>query len=136
MDIPEVIKRGYRALGLGADRDVLAMFDQLGGHPAQWMVRHNADLSPDRPAREVAAMDLFGGMPAHYEVVGVEPRSWQLNRRKTCLTVSGQFRVRPRGTWEVLALPFAHVWYFASGHVDRVESLLDGVELRRLQTAA
>ena len=84
----------------------------------------------------MVALDLFGGMPAQYEVVGVEPRTWQLNRRETRLTVSGRFRVRLRGSWEVLVLPFAHVWYLAGGHVDRVVSLLDGVELRRLAAAA
>ena len=83
MDAEESIKRGYRALGLGADGDVLAMFD----------------------------------------------------RRGTRLTVIGRYRVRPRGSWEVLALPFTHVWYFASGPVHKVVSLLDGVELRRLAPA-
>lgn len=136
MDTLELIKRGYRALGLGADRDVLAMFDQLGRRPARWVVHDMRLFGRDYPARDVVALDLFGGMPAQYEVVGVEPRTWQLNRRETRLTVSGRFRVRLRGSWEVLVLPFAHVWYLAGGHVDRVVSLLDGVELRRLAAAA
>jgi hypothetical protein len=136
MDVSELIKRGYRALGLGADNDVLAMFDQLGVNPAQWVVRHLTVIgSRDQPASEVAAMELFGGLPEHYEVVGVEPRSWKFNRRKQRLMVSGRYRVRPRGSWEVLALPFAHVWYLAGGHVEKVVSLLDGIELRRLGPA-
>ena len=136
MDTLELIKRGYRALGLGADRDVLAMFDQVGRQPARWVVHDMHLFGRDHPARDVVALDLFGGMPAQFEVVGVEPRTWQLNRRETRLTVSGRFRVRLRGSWEVLVLPFAHVWYLGGGHVDRVVSLLDGVELRRLAAAA
>ena len=34
MDVQELIQRGYRAVGLGADDDVLALFDQLGAEPA------------------------------------------------------------------------------------------------------
>jgi hypothetical protein len=136
MDSLELIRRGYRSLGLGADNNVLAMFDQLGLQPAHWAVRNMSAFGRYHPAHDVAAMDLFGGIPSHYEVVGVDPQSWKVNRRETRLMVSGQYRVRPRGTWEVVALPFAHVWYLAGDHVDRVVSLLDGVELRRLAPAA
>ena len=112
------------------------MFDQLGREPARWVVRSMTVFSRDYPANEVVALDLFGGMPAHFELVGVEPVAWKLNRRHTRLMVSGRFRVRPRGTWESLMLPFAHIWYLAGDHVDKVVSLLDGVEVRRLAQAA
>jgi hypothetical protein len=135
MDAEEAIKRGYRALGLGADDDVLAMFDQLGDEPARWTVREVGKFGRRHPAREVAAMDLFGGVPPHYELIGVEPRTWVLNRRRTRLTVTGYFRVRPRGSWEVMALPFTHFWGFAGGRVVSVSSLFDGVEIRRLAPA-
>lgn len=132
MDVQELIKRGYRALGLGADDDVLAMFDQLGGEPAEWVVYELSGFGRHYPAGDVVAMDLFGGLPSHFDVIGVDPRTWAMNRRRTRLTVSGHFRVRPRGSWEVMVLPFTHVWAFASGRVDSVVSLLDGLELRRL----
>ena len=76
-------------------------------------------------------MELFGGLPSHFEVIGVELRTWSMNRRRTKLTVIGRYRARIRGTWEVLALPFTHIWYVSGGRVERVVSLLDGVELRR-----
>ena len=76
MDAEEVIKRGYRALGLGADDDVLAMFDQRGGEPALWMVYDLGVFGGRRPAGDVVAMELFAGLPSHFEVIGVEPRAW------------------------------------------------------------
>jgi len=135
MDVQELIKRGYRALGLGADDDVLALFDQLGGEPARWVVYEMSAFGRSRPATDVVAMELFGGLPSHFEVIGVEPRTWALNRRGTTLTVIGRYRARVRGTWEVLALPFTHIWHFPSGRVDKVVNLLDGVEIRRLAPA-
>jgi hypothetical protein len=131
VDVQELIKREYRALGLGADGDVLAMFDQLGGEPADWVVYELGAFGRRHPAGDVVAMELFGGLPSHFELIGVEPRTWSMNRRRTRLTVIGRFRVRPRGSWEVLVLPFTHIWHFPGGRVDRVVSLLDGVELRR-----
>ena len=38
MDVLESMKRGYRALGLGADDDVLAMFDQIGEWSESWVM--------------------------------------------------------------------------------------------------
>jgi hypothetical protein len=136
VDVQELIKRGYRALGLGADDDVLAMFDQLGSEPAAWVVYELGAFSSRHPAGEVAAMELFGGLPPHFEVIGVEPHTWSMNRRQTRLTVAGHFRVRVRGSWEVLVLPFSHIWDIVGGRVVKVYSLLDGVELRRLALAA
>ena len=135
MDVQELIKRGYRALGLGADDDVLALFDQLGGEPALWEVYELGAFGRRHPAGDVVAMELFGGLPSHFEVIGVDPRTWSMNRRSTRLTVTGRYRVRPRGSWEVLALPFTHIWHFTGGRVKKVLSLLDGVEIQRLAPA-
>jgi hypothetical protein len=134
MDVQEVIVRGYRALGLGAATDVLAMFDQLGTEPADWVVYEVGALGR-RAASEVVATELFRGLPSHFEVIGVETQIVSRNRRRTRLTVSGRFRVRPRGSWEVLALPFTHIWHIDDGRVVKVVSLMDGVELRRLAPA-
>src|SRR5450759_1191834 len=97
MDVQELIKRGYRALGLGADDDVLAMFDQLGVEPADWVVHELGAFGRRHPESDVVAMELFGGLPSHFELIGVEPRTWSMNRRQTRLTVTGHSRVRPRG---------------------------------------
>jgi ketosteroid isomerase-like protein len=136
MDVLEVIRRGYRALGLGAADDVLAMFDQLGGEPESWVVRDLGMFGGEKPADEVAAFSLFGGLPSHFELAGVTVRGWSTNRRQTRLMVSGHYRVRVRGTWEGMELPFSHVWSFVDGRVTSVLNVLDGVELRRARRAA
>ena len=136
MDVLELIRRGYRALGLGAADDVLAMFDQLGGEPERWVVRDFGMFGGEEPADEVAAFSLFGGLPSHFELAGVTVRGWSLDHRHDRLMVSGRYRVRVRGTWEGMDLPFSHVWSFADGRVTSVLNVLDGVELRRARRAA
>ena len=136
MDALELIRRGYRALGLGAADDVLAMFDQLGGEPELWVVRGIGMFGGEEPAQEVAALSLFGGLPPHFELAGVTVRGWALNRRQTRLMVNGHYRVRVRGTWEGMELPFSHVWSFVNGRVSSVLNVLDGTELQRAKRAA
>jgi hypothetical protein len=135
MDLFEPIRRGYRALGFGADEDVRAMLDQTGPEPACWEVRGVGLWGRSRPADGVAALELFRGLPAHFELVRVQVTTWAPNKRLTRLAVGGRFRVRVRGTWEVLEVPFDHVWSFAGGRVQSVHNVLDGFELRRLPPA-
>ena len=45
--------------------------------------------------------------------------------------VGGRFRARPRGTWEVIPLPFIHIWSVADEQVEAVFDYLGGVEVRR-----
>ena len=136
MDILEPIRRGYRALGFGADADVLAMFDQSGPEPACWEI-HGLDVRVrSRPAGNVAALDLFGRLPPQYELVGVQVRTWSPSERHSRLVVGGSYRVRLRGTAEVFELPFSHVWSFANGRVKDVRNLTEGFELRRLGASA
>ena len=132
MDLFEPIRRGYRALGLGADEDVRAMFDQSGPEPACWEVHRFTLRHRSRPAGEVAALALFGRLPPQFELVRVQVRSWSPSERHARLVVGGSYRVRVRGTWEALELPFSHVWSFAGDHVQSVTNVLEGLELRRL----
>jgi len=136
MDIFEPIRRGYHAIGFGADADVLAMFDQDGPDPACWEVRGLDVRVRSRPAGEVAALALFGRLPEQYELVGAQVRSWAPNERRARLAVGGRYRVRLRGTSEAFDLPFSHVWSFVNGRVKEVRSLTEGFELRRLSGAA
>jgi ketosteroid isomerase-like protein len=137
MDLYEPIRRGYHALGFGADADVLAMLDQNGPEPACWQV-HSLDVRRvrSRPAGEVAALDLFGRLPAQFELANVQVRSWSPNERRARLIVGGSYRVRVRGTSEAFDLPFTHVWSFADGRVKEVLNSTEGFELRRLPAAA
>jgi hypothetical protein len=73
VDAHELMKRGYRALGLGANDDVLAMFDQRGGEPADWAVYELGACGRRHPASGVVAMELFGGLPCHLKVIGSSP---------------------------------------------------------------
>ena len=133
LDIFESVRRGYHALGFGADADVLAMFDQSGPEPACWEI-HSLDIRRvrSRPAGEVAALALFGGLPSQFELAGVQVRTWSPNLRHASLVVGGSYRVRIRGTAETLDLPFSHIWSFANGRVKDVRNLAQGFELRRL----
>ena len=74
MDVLERIKRGYRAIGPGASRDVLAMFHQEQADPPEWVVDDSTRIIA---GRDVVAMDLFAGaLPSHWEVIGVDLRMW------------------------------------------------------------
>lgn len=130
MDVLERIKRGYRAIGPGASRDVLAMFHQEQADPPEWVVDDSVSV---RPAREVVAMDLFAGaLPSHWEVIGVDLRMWDHYMRKSRLVVAGRFRTRPRGSWEIVPLPFIHIWNLgADDQVRGVFDYLAGVEVKR-----
>ena len=137
MDIYEPIRRGYNALGFGADADVLAMLAQGGPEPACWEI-HSLDARRvrSRPTGEVAALALFGGIPAQFELASVQVRTWAPNLRRALLVVGGSYRVRIRGSAETLDLPFSHVWSFANGRVKDVRNLSEGFELRRLPAGA
>jgi hypothetical protein len=131
MDVLERIRRGYRAIGPGAPRDVLAMFHQEQRDPPRWVIDDSGRL---HDTRDVVAMDLFaGGLPEQWEVVGVDLRVWEFHGEKRRLVVGGRFRTRLRGSWEVMALPFIHVWTFADDQVRSVFDYFGGVEVRRLE---
>lgn len=135
MDVLERIRRGYHAIGVGTHRDVLALFDQVGGEPARWSVGDTPDGARSHASREIGADDLFSGLPERYEVIGVEVKFWHYYERCSRLVVGGRFRARPRGSWDVMALPFVHIWCFDGDRLYRVIDCLGGVELRRLAPA-
>lgn len=135
MDVFEPIRRGYHAIGLGADQDVLAMLDQDGPRPARWEI-HRFAPRRRRLAGEIAALTLFGPVPQPYELVRVQVTSWEPDARTGHLVVNGSFRLRRRGTWDTEELPFSHVWSFAGGRVQSVTNVLQGFELRRLPESA
>jgi hypothetical protein len=131
MDVLERIRRGYRAIGPGASRDVLAMFHQEQSDPPRWVIDESGRL---HATREVVAEDLFaGGLPSQWEVIGVDLCQWTFYQKKSRLVVGGRFRARLRGTWEVVPMPFIHVWGFADDQVRTVFDYFGGVEVRRLE---
>jgi hypothetical protein len=138
MEAVELLKRGYRALGLGADRDVLAMFGQgREGPEPRWVVVDLTGAGRPWPSRRIVAHDLFGGLPPQWELVGVDVDRWLVKAER--VVVSGHYRARPaaaRQRWEVVRVPFAHIWTLSGGRAERVVSYLDGVELRRSPAAA
>jgi hypothetical protein len=134
MDVFERIRRGYQAVGPGAPRDVLAMFHQEQDDAPEWVIQDLADTGRIYETRDVVAMDLFGGLPAHWEVTGAELRLWHFSPRRSRLVVGGRFRTRPKGTWEVLPLPFLHIWTVSGDQVQAVMDYLAGIEVRRRDT--
>ncbi len=130
----ELLRCGYAAFGLGAPPQVLDLFDQRARPPACWCV---VDLLDDRryQPRDVVAADLFGSVPPRWEVTAArvdEMRQYARRDGSVTVTVTGHYVARPRGTWQSVETPFAHVWTLRHGHVLRVVSYLDGMELRRL----
>ena len=134
MDVLERIRRGYSAVGPGAPSDVLAMFHQEQVEPPEWVVQDVVDTGRVSASREVVAMDLFGGLPSQFEVIGVDLRMWDYYARHSRLVVGGRFRTRPRGSWEVVPLPFIHIWSLTGEQVDTVLDYLAGIEVRRRGT--
>jgi ketosteroid isomerase-like protein len=135
MDLFEPVRRGYHAIGLGADEDVRGMLDQSGPEPACWEVRTLGFWRHSHPAGEVAALALFGRLPARFELVRVRIGTWLPDERAR-LVVGGSFRVRARDTREDLDLPFSHIWSFADGRVREVRNVIEGFDLRRLASTA
>ena len=132
MDVLERIRRGYRAIGPGAPRDVLAMFHQEQDDPPEWVVQDVGSSGAVYATREVVASELYAAaMPSHWEVTGVDVRMWDYYERRARLVVAGRFRTRPRGTWEVVPLPFIHIWSLAGERVEGVFDYLAGIEVRQ-----
>ncbi len=130
MDIVDILARGYRSLGLGANANVLRLFDQrIEGDTVRWVVVDYVSGDRETATREVVAHDLLGSIPSHWEVAGVDTRSWR--RQGETIVVTGHIRVRPRGGWDVESLPFAHIWKTTGDKVVSVRSNLDGIEVRR-----
>ena len=132
MDVLERIRRGYGAVGPGAPRDLLAMFHQEEDAPPDWVVYDTVASGRTHASREVVATDLFGGLPDGWEVIGVELRLWDVYESFSKVVVGERFRARPRGTWEVMTLPFVHIWTYAGEQVETVLDYLAGIEVRRL----
>jgi ketosteroid isomerase-like protein len=129
-----MLREGYRALGFGAPEAVLRLFDQrVPGDEAGWTVRDVTSTTRYRP-REVVADDLFGSIPPHWEVVGVEPMRFE--GRGDRVIVMGHIKCRPRGGWDAMSVPFAHVWTVVRGKVVAVLSYLDGIEIERAAKGA
>jgi hypothetical protein len=131
MDALERIRRGYHAVGPGAPRAVLAMFHQEQGDGPEWVVHDVADSGRVFASRDVVAMDLFGGLPNEWEITGIDLRVWDFYERRSRLVVGGRLRSRPRGTWEMIPIPFLHVWTVSGDEVVSVFDYLAGIEVRR-----
>jgi ketosteroid isomerase-like protein len=130
----QMMREGYRALGFGASKAVLRLFDQRAlGDTAGWIVHELTSMARHSP-REVVADDLFRSIPPQWQVIRVEPMRFEPGNG--CVIVMGHVRLRLRGTWEVMSVPFAHVWTLAHGRVVRVLSCLDDVEIERIDRAA
>jgi ketosteroid isomerase-like protein len=125
-----MLREGYWSMGFGAPLAVLRLFDQdVPGREARWIVRE-VTSTVRYQAREIVADDLFGSIPPHWQVVRVVPRRWSESHDR--VVVLGHIHCRPRGSWDVMAIPFAHIWTVARGQVVSVLSYLDGIEIERV----
>lgn len=132
--IPEdgthILSRAYRSVGLGVGDAMLRLFGQGRGRRPVWAVVDLVSGQTGR-ARAVVAEDLFGSVPAHWEVTRVETEA--IRARDDRVVATGHICCRPRGvrSFDLCRIPFAHVWTLRDGEAVRVLSYLDGVELRR-----
>lgn len=125
-----LVGSAYRAIGLGVGEGMLRLFGQGSGRTTAWFVVDLVSGERGR-ARAVAAEDLFGSIPGHWEVTRVETAAIRVEDGRVIVT--GSILCRPRGvrSFDLVRVPFAHVWTLREGEVVRVLSYLDGVELRR-----
>jgi hypothetical protein len=129
-DLTELVRNAYRAIGLGVGDAMLRLFGQGEGRSPAWSVVDVTSGQAGR-SRPVAADDLFGSIPPHWEVTRVEPATVRVEDRHVIVT--GHILCRPRGvrSFDLVKVPFAHVWTLEGEEAQRVFSYLDGVELRR-----
>ncbi len=129
------IREGYRAVGPGVGDAMLRLFGQGTAFPdAAWPRWQVIDLISGRRsrARKVVAEDLLGGIPSHWQVTRVEPQSFR--SAEGSVVVTGHIVCRPpgpAGLWELVRVPFAHIWYLRDGRAVRVRDYLDGIDLVR-----
>ena len=126
----ERIKRGYRAIGPGAPRDVLAMFHQEQDDPPEWVIDESGRLSrhPRRgrhgPLRRRSAVAVGGHRrrAAQLGPVREEVAGWWW-AAGSALVSAAPGRSCP--------LPFIHVWSFCDDQVQNVFDYFGGVEVKR-----
>ncbi len=58
------------------------------------------------------------------------PRRWEESEER--VVVVGHIDCRPRGSWDVVSIPFAHIWTVVHGKVVSVLSYLDAIEIERV----
>jgi hypothetical protein len=125
----ELVRDAYRhtrAWEMQPVRELLA--SGVPGRPAEWHVFRGLVYSTSDKAGDLPR-DLFGLSP-----------NWQIDRfeirqaisSRTAITMVGACHCRNRDTGEARKVPFLHVWRLRNGRVDRVESRLNNVELRRV----
>jgi hypothetical protein len=125
-----LLREGYRAMGLGEARPVRRLFGRLRDDAARWIVVDLANSGRASPSRDDPVRDLFGSLPDHWELAGVDIAGMRVGGRR--VVVTGHFCCRPRRGWDTVRVPFAHVWTLRDGSPQRVYSFLDGAELRRV----
>ena len=132
MDV-ETLRKGYRSFGLGVPKAMPSMFDQdFEGGGAEWEV----GVSRSRLVRRAgtAAYDLFGGEQQGWEIARVVPNGFVEN--DDAIVVTGHVFWRPKGSTEVVPVPFLHVWKLREHRLVQVMSYLEGIELKRVEDAA
>ena len=127
----ELVRSAYRstrAWELSPVRELLAT--GVPGHEAAWCVVRGG-YSSSCQATEDLSRELFSlAIPWHWEITGFDVR--QLTPSHETILVLGLCRCRPKGSWEVVEVPFLHKWRLRDGRLSGVMSSFDAVELRRV----
>jgi ketosteroid isomerase-like protein len=124
----ELVREAYRstrAWELQPVKELLA--SGVPGREAAWDVVRGVFFSRRQRADDLPR-DLFR-LPPHWEITDFEIH--QVTSKHDAIFVVGACRCRPKGSWDVVRLPFLHVWHLRDGRAARVENRFNLVEVRR-----
>jgi hypothetical protein len=120
--------RSTRAWELSPVKELLA--GGVPGHEAAWCVVRGGYSRSCREIDDLPGALFSLAIPSHWEITGFEIR--QLTPNHGTILVLGLCRCRPKGSWEVVEVPFLHQWRLHDGKLSGVLSSFDAVELRRV----
>ena len=127
----ELVRDAYRfmqAWELRPVRELLA--SGVPGGEAAFCVIRGLFSNTCRETDDLPGELFWHSLPPHWEISSLEVR--ELSVHHDTIAVAGLYRCRPKGSWEVMELPFLHLWRLRDGRLLRVLSPLDAVELRRV----
>ncbi len=124
----ELVRDAYRHTRAWEHKPVRRLFaSSAPGRSAEWRVACGVIAPSVRPADDLPG-DLLQ-LPSGWGFDRFEIR--EIRSANDRIVVVGACLCRPSEKAKPVKVPFLHVWYMRGGRVERVESRLNFVELRR-----
>jgi hypothetical protein len=128
VDLVRDAYRSTRAWEISPVRELLA--SGVPGREAAWCVTRGVHSRRCQETDDLPRALFSLAVPPHWEITGFEIR--QFSPRNETILVLGLCRCRPKGSWDVVSVPFLHLWRVRDGRLTGVQSSFDAVELRRV----